>query len=168
MNRDRRLVMIAVLAVLLLFAAINWIVLPIGDYRHELAAEAAETARELGDLQRLVRHHEQLVSQAGAVRKGAVRAQTLFSLLENTATRLELRRNIEFMRPSERTAEGGASDEVVEMRLAGVPLDKLVAYLEAVAAAGQGVRVDRLNMRSNEKRPLDVDLVFAVLGRGRS
>lgn len=168
MKPDRQLVYGVALAVALLLAVVQWIVLPVAGYRASLAQNIVQAEQSLARVAALAEEHAVLSAKArkaGPQGKAGQAGQTLFALLENLAAKGQLRQNIEFIRPSVRQGSGGARQDVVEMRLNGVGLDQLVAYLEAVRASGRGVFVERMNLRSHEKRPLDVDLVFTAQRR---
>ena len=168
MMPDRQLLLGAALAVALLTAVIQWVVLPVADYRETLGRNIAQARQELSVVAERGREYAELAAKAPRNARPANAAkgkpeQTLFALLESLAAQKQLRANIEYIRPSVRQGTGGERHDVVEMRLNGVGLNQLVPYLEAVQATGRGIGVERLNMRSHEKRPLDVDLVFSAL-----
>ncbi len=168
MMPDRQLVLGAALAAALLLAVVQWIVLPVAGYRESLARNIAQAEQSLTRVAALAEDGAALAAKgrkAGPQGRQPQAGQTLFALLESLAAKGQLRQNIEFIRPSVRQDSGGARQDVVEMRLNGVGLDQLVSYLEAVRASGRGVLVERLNLRSHDKRPLDVDLVFTAQRR---
>lgn len=168
MIMDRQLVLGAALVVALLVAVVQWIVLPVADYRESLGREIAQAEQSLARVTALGAEYADLSAKArrsggGKSGQAGQAGQTLFALLENLAAREKLRPSIEFIRPSVRQGAGNVRHDVVEMRLNGVGLDQLVSYLEAVKASGRGVLVERMNLRSHDKRPMDVDLVFSAL-----
>lgn len=167
MRPNRQLVLAMALVAALGVAVIQWVVLPVARYRETLGRNIVQAQQSLATAAAQGQEYAELAARArdgraAAVGKGKAE-QTLFALLENLAAREQLRAKIEYIRPSVRQAAGGSRHDVVEMRLNGVGLNQLVAYLEAVQATGRGIGVERLNMRSHEKRPLDVDLVFSAL-----
>lgn len=167
MKPNRQLVLGAALVAALIIAVIQWAVLPVARYRETLGRSIVQAQQSLAIVVAQGQEYAELASKARggqAAKTGKGKAeQTLFALLENLAAKGQLRANIEYIRPSVRQGAGGSRHDVVEMRLNGVGLNQLVAYLEAVQATSRGIGVERLNMRSHEKRPLDVDLVFSAL-----
>jgi len=166
MMPDRRLVLGAALAVALLVAVVQWIVLPVSAYRKSLGRDIASAEQALTRTTDLGEEYKALAAQTRSAGQVARPNQTLFALLESLAARGQLRGNIEFIRPSLRQGSGGMRHDVVEMRLNQVGLEQLVAFLESVDTAGRGIVVERLNLRAHDKRPLDVDLVFTALHVG--
>jgi general secretion pathway protein M len=167
MKPDRQLLLGAALAVALLVAVIQWIVLPVARYRESLGRSIVQAQQDLSLVAAQGQEYAELAANASRNGRPANAGkgkpeQTLFALLENLATQRQLRANIEYIRPSVRQGADGSRHDVVEMRLNGVGLNQLVPYLEAVQATGRGIGVERMNMRSHEKRPLDVDLVFSA------
>lgn len=165
MNLDRQTLLGGLLAVALVFAVAEWIVSPVLDYRRSLQDDIQSASQALGDVRMLGTQYARLSQQLKDVEAGGKAEQTLFALLENKAAQSGLRGRIDSMRPSVRQDLGGFRKDVVEMRLTSVPLGQFVNYLVTVENAGRGVRVERLNLRAHDKRPLDADLVFTVLGQ---
>jgi general secretion pathway protein M len=157
----RTLILGGVLALCLVFAVWSWLVSPLLEHRATLSRDIAAAETDLVSLTRLGAEYKRLSKTAKTTQRPR-RAATLFALLDSTAARQRLRQNIESLRPSTRTNDAGTREEIVEMRISGVPLDQFVKYLAAVEGSGMDIRVDRLNLRSHETKPLDADVVFAA------
>jgi cytosine/adenosine deaminase-related metal-dependent hydrolase len=155
---DRRTLLYAALAVALALAAGQWLALPLWRAAQGLDREMAAAEAQLAEARRLV---------AGIGRMRAApataSASSLFARLEQLADREALRPRIESMRPSVREVQG-RREEVVELRLAGVGLERFTAFLAAVEASG--ARVERLNLRASENKPLDAEVLVSAGGGG--
>ena len=159
MPEQRTLIMWGALGVVLVVAIWMWVISPVMGYRARLAGNIDSGSRTLQSLTTLSAEYKTLAERAG--RRSTPRQGTLFALLEETAAKENVRSNIEFMRPSARQAEG-RRDELVEMRLAGVPLARFMAFLAAAEGAAATVHVERMNIKTNPNKPLDVDLLFSA------
>ena len=154
-------------AAVLVLAFWQWAYVPVTEslVRTRSRVEAADV--RLRELRALKAEYEQAL-QAGKSAGQTVRRKpgfTLFAFLEPLAVRDGLKKNIEFIRPSERQVGEGVREEIVEMRIADVDLEKLVPYLYHVETAPEQVGVKRMTIRAQKKkeRLLTVDVVFSAL-----
>jgi len=88
---------------------------------------------------------------------------TLFSYLERAAGETDVKRHIKYMRPSTSNIAGPYRESVVEMKLEGVTLAKLVEYLYRIENPDDVVSVKRISIRENKKDSGYLDVVMQVL-----
>lgn len=155
-------------AVGLVFLAI---VLPINNYRESLAREVRAIQGQKIKLMSLegayagAREAQARLSQNYQTRPADF---TLFAFLENLATRDQVRPNIEFLRPSVKKIDEQRQEEVVDMRLTDIGLERLTTYLYHIESAPEAVRIKRFILRTNTNRGVDVDLVLSTLSKPKS
>ncbi|OLN30246.1 hypothetical protein DVDV_0656 [Desulfovibrio sp. DV] len=85
-----------------------------------------------------------------------------FSLVENVATRENVKNNVEFMRPANRELGGGRREMAVDLRLTGLGMNQFLAFVQQVESPGRGIRIRQLVLQPSQKGGVDADLSVAV------
>lgn len=141
---------------LILLGSVQWIILPVLDYRADNASRAERARQRHLSMQLLTDDYAQLSRTAKPSAK-----RSLFTLLNSEAERLSLSRNIEALRPAAR--KEGTDAERIEMRLSGVYLKQGVQWLHALESH-PGVRIESLSLRRTAKNLLDMDMAVSLAG----
>lgn len=140
---------------LLLIGMVQWVILPVFDYRSENASRA-DRARQRNLSMQL------LAGDAARLEQGPARTKrSLFALVNNEAERLSLSRHIEALRPASRRENDDA--ERIEMRMAGVYLRQGVQWLHALESHPD-VRIESLALRRTATNLLDMDMTVSLAG----
>ena len=137
-----------------------WIVVPITESLDARKNRLAEAGRALEEAKRLAGQMAAL-GQAAAV-PPAQEGFSIFSLVEGVASREGVKSNVEFMRPASRDLGGGRREAAVDLRLAGLSMDKLLAFLQQVEDQARGIRVRQLILTPSAKGGIDADLSVAM------
>jgi general secretion pathway protein M len=147
---------------LLLFA----VILPLRSHTSQLDTRIDQAGKQLVELSSLTAEYQRVQAQTPKS-QGMKRAPgfTLFSFLEDAASKDGIKDRIEFMRPGENLGEGGVREEIVEMRFSAIRLSKLVPFLHRIETGSEMVSVRRLTIKAQSKDPglLDVDLTALAL-----
>ena len=163
----RQSVLIAVASVICLFAVLQWLVLPLADYSSGLERDISVSRQRLQEVLELGREYEQVGSRVSETGDSGMETAdfSLYSFLDRLAERQGLKGSIVFMRPSTNQVSGGLEREIVRLRLRGVSMDDLVAYLYQLEDADSPVRVGDMTVRSRQGagQGLQVDLRVSVL-----
>ena len=151
--RQRILLLAGVLC--LAFAGWQWGVVPAMQYKQALEDRYARTLTRLNEL--LALRQELEVAQKAAKQSLALKKHhpdfTLFSFLEQLASKAEVKDHIQYMKPSSRNLSGGFSEDLVQMRLEGIHLAKLIRFLASVEYSEQDVFFKRVTIRSPKTSP---------------
>lgn len=142
----------------------------LADRREALAGQIAGARRDLVAMAAVRDALLQLRAEHDAVERRLATLGDDFSLFAHVQglTRETLsRERVASMNPSSRALPDGMEEESVEMRLSGVSLRELVAFLYAVEKGEAPLLVSRLRMkkRFDEPHAFDVTLVVARLRR---
>lgn len=137
-----------------------WVVVPVTDGLDARKRRLAEAGRGLEEAKRLAGQLAALgqAPDAAPVPEGF----SLFSLVEGVASREGVKGNVEFMRPASRDLGGGRREAAVDLRLAGLGMDKLLAFLQQVEDPARGIRVRQLILTPSAKGGIDADLSVAM------
>jgi deoxyribodipyrimidine photolyase len=137
--------------------------------RERLELKIATDERRLQELLELEQAYRQFTAENAGLKEALSKRRqdfTLFGFLEALANHDGLRAQIEFMRPSVKALNETFQEEQVEMRLNGVGMKSLIAYLYHIETAPEQIRVKRLTMRPQQRNPalLEVNLVLVTRG----
>jgi general secretion pathway protein M len=165
-NREKKVVTLAAGFLCLLFV-IFFVVLPIFDRLASARRGIGLKERELKEIAALRAEYLALASNTGDSKALAARRPgdfTLFSFLESAAGEARIKERIQYMKPSVSSEPGPYREATVEMKLEGVTLKQVAAYLYAVESPEYLVHVRRLSLREGRAGPgyLDVVLLAAT------
>lgn len=150
----------------IILAAVFWGLVPAYEYKAELKDQQERTLQRLQELQSLKTQYEQARSSSGSSRAMGEKGPgfTLFSFLEQQASRDGIKEQIAFMRPSSENLSSGVIEDQVQMRLESVRLPSLAAFLKNIEFAPESIFVKRMTIRSPRANPgqLRSDLVIVT------
>ena len=151
------------LCFLLVFALLQFVVTPYLDADKRLDSLIAQKEAELIELQLLQQEYRSLRAEAGGIKEQLQKrspAFSLFSFLDGQASVADVKEFIGYMRPSTFDGDGEFIESLVEMKLQGIPLEKLVAFLELIESSENVVSIKRISIQESgqEKGLLEVIL----------
>jgi general secretion pathway protein M len=163
---QQRQILFGVGILCVLLALVFWGIVPAYDYKAELKAKQQQTRVRLQELKALKAEYEQARSSSGNTQALGSKGPgfTLFSYLEQQASRDGIKERIAYMRPSSENLDSGVVEEQVQMRLENVRLPSLVAFLKSIEFAQESIFVKRMTIRSPRANPgqLRSDLVIVT------
>ncbi|MCL1980987.1 MAG: type II secretion system protein M [Proteobacteria bacterium] len=153
---------------LMLFVLVQFIVFPLLDGRAKLSRRLAAKGKAVAEMRLLQGQYQKIGQQAEALTTLLAQRSpefSLFSFLEEKSAASEVKDLIAYMKPSESTERDQFKQSQVEMRLQGVDLAKLVAFLGQVEAPDQLVGIDKITIqdRSRNEGTLDVTLTMVSI-----
>ncbi|MDR2548855.1 MAG: type II secretion system protein M [Desulfobulbus sp.] len=155
---------------LVLFVLLQFVVFPLLDGRAKLAKRLATREKAVAEMRLLQEQYRKIGQQTGSLATLLAERSpefSLFSFLEEKSAASEVKELIAYMKPSESTEHDHFKQSQVEMRLQGVGLAKLVAFLEQIEAPDQLVGIDKIAIQDNSKEEgtLDVTLTMVSVDR---
>jgi len=152
-SRERKI--IAACGAVLLAAIVHIaLVAPALSKRAELEVSIAEAEIHLRELRMLQLEYDQILEETGEIKRrmvGRQRGFALFSYLDQTASRLNLKNNLTSMKPSRRTVDSKLAMDFVEVRLEGISLENLVAYLHEIEKTGTAVAIANIRIQPESR-----------------
>ena len=164
-QKDRRALILCA-AALLLFAAVQFVFLPLMDKRKQLIQGIATREKALLDMRLMQQEVRHVSSQSSSLGERVARRSpsfSLFSFLEQKGEQAQVKENILYIKPSNTDEEGELRQAAVEMKLQGVPLDRLVFLLELIEAPEEIVAVERIAIMTNKKAQGGLDATLRVI-----
>jgi hypothetical protein len=124
------------------------VVAPTLRKRASLESSLVSARKQLKELRLLKREYDQILDETKKIRMrmdGRSRDFALsVSFLEQTATKLEIDKNLTSMKPSRRTLDRTLAEDMVEVRLEGVSLENLIAYLYEIEKTGAAIAISNI------------------------
>jgi General secretion pathway, M protein. len=152
---------------LVLFVLVQFIVFPLADSRNRLLKRLAVREQAVAEMRLLQKQYREIGKHANSLVTllGQRDSQfSLFSFLEEKSAASEIKDRIAYMKPSESTEHGQFNQSLIEMRLQGIGLDQLVAFLEQVEVPDQLVGIDKITIQENTKEEGMLDVTLLMVG----
>ena len=124
-----------------------------------------EKEKELVQMSRMSREHNSFANELKDIsdRIAARDADfAIFSFLEQTASDLKIRQNIEYMKPSFAPVGKNYAESVVELKLNDVTLGQTTQYLFKIEKSGKLLNIKRLDIKTGTGSISNLDVVFEV------
>ncbi len=161
MGRNTKILALGGLALILL---VQFVILPLVDWRTGSARRKARAWTELEQIQELAGRYRELIEARDKLAKGGNKAQgTLYAIVDGTARNLKISKKIKFIKPERRDYEGGVKQEIVSVGLTGLYVDEAVRFLHAMEVDVDGIAVREAHFKRDKNQLLDVDLVMSML-----
>ena len=168
---QRKIVVFSLGGLIIIIAIWQWAIAPLINYQNKLDQSIAVNTKRLKQFltyEQQLKHLLATTTSNQSVQKKLPADFTLFSYLDNLATKNNLKQNIDFLRPSNKQISDEVSFEIVDLRLKAVRLGKLMPFLAKIESSEYAISIDRLTIRT-EKEPglLDVDLTCSIVRKGQ-
>lgn len=169
-KRERMLVLVGgiVIGLSLLFILI---VDPLLDNLDRLERQAMRKQKDLAELALLGQSYLAKRDRLNKVESRMPATESHFSLLtfmEEAATTAQVRERITGMQPHVQSSAQGYQETTVDLRLEGVQLPELLAFLAAIDQAPYDLQVRHLQIRPKFDNPVNLDATVRVLSYAKS
>lgn len=167
-NREKKI--IAALATLAVLAFVQVaVVSPALKKRADLGRAIIQAREQLAELKLLKHDYDQILVETEKINRkvaGRPRDFTLFSFLDQTATKLNLKSNLASMKPSRRSVDSKLAEEMVEVRLEGISLENLVSYLYEIERTGAAVAIASIRIQPESRLNAGLNVSMQVTSVG--
>jgi len=147
------------------------IVDPLLDNLDRLERQTVRKQKDLTELAALSQDYLAKRDRLTKVERRMPTHDTHFSLLtfmEEAATTAQVRERITSMQPQVQTLAQGYEETAVDLRLEGVQLPDILAFLVAIDQAPYNLHVRHLQMRPKFDNPVNMDATIRVLSYAKS
>lgn len=166
LNRREKYAVAAMGLCIGVFVLFQFLIFPMADRRERLTRAIQVKRETLGELSALGAQYRDIVRQAEAARErfaGRERGFTLFSFLDRLAGQAGIKDQITYMKPSTIPAKNGRPQvSMVEMKVEGATMDKLVPFLQMVETSVNVVYVQRISITQNDKEEGLINTVMQI------
>ena len=167
-KREKRIIA-ACLGIAAVILAHFAVISPALAKRDELKTRISQADVQGEELKGLRLQYDQILNETEKINsriKNRPRNFTLFSFLDQTASRLNLKSNLAAMKPSRRAIDKNLVEDMVEVRLEGISLENLVAYLYEIERTGAAVVISSIRIQPESRLGggLNVSMLVNSLG----
>ncbi|MBN1849650.1 MAG: type II secretion system protein M [Deltaproteobacteria bacterium] len=164
--RREKYFIVAAICFIAVFFLLQLIVFPFFKERDRLQKGIQQKGKDLKEMSGLIaEYHSMETSAEGIDRILARRARgfTLFSFLEQEASRAQIKDHIKSMKPSTSKGTGPYKELMVEMDLNTLTLNQLVDYLFRIETSRDIIIVKRISITENKKETGLLDAKIQVM-----
>jgi general secretion pathway protein M len=156
----------AACAAVAVFILLQFLVFPFFEKRDRISKGIVQKEKGIEEIILLSAEYKKGLKGARGLMKvleKRSRGFNLFSFLERAAGKASVKDHIKYMKPSESRGDGPLVESMVEMKLEGVSLGQLVAYLRLIESPGDAVRVKRISIAESRSGSGFLDAVLQVI-----
>jgi general secretion pathway protein M len=164
-KREKRVVMAGAIF-LVCFALFHFTVSPLLQARQQTQKaliQKKEDIKKIRQLQEEYRHRQnQAVNIQNRLQKRSP-SFTLFSFIEERATKAKVKQQINSMTPSTSEGDGPLQESRVDLKLEKISLAQLVDFLQQVESTDDVVAIKRISIQENSKEEGLLDVVMQII-----
>ena len=152
--------------VLMVFLLVQFVFSPLLDKRKRLEKTVALREQHLAEMRTMQERSSRLHAQSSGLTQqlaGREKGFSLFSFLEQMASRAGVKEYIAYMKPSTMTGEGPLKQVMVEIKLQALGLAQLVRFLELIESPENVVEIKRISIQENSKSKGTLDVILQVI-----
>ena len=167
-SRERKFIAVCV-AIVCAALVHGLIVSPVLKKRSELDSQISSDLDQLFELKLLQREYDQILAESKIINQRVDRRPrdfALFSFLDQTANRLKLKKNLTSMKPSRKSIDISLAEDIVEVKLEGISLENLVAYLHEIESTGAAIAIASVRIQPEPRLGggLNVSMMVTSIG----
>lgn len=148
------------------FTVLQLAIVPFFDSRRNLRESIERKAQELITIRELQQEYQKLKGEEGTVhakiqQRGA--GFTLFTFLDQQAEKGQVKKQIQYMKPSRAEGDAGFDETMVEMKLQEISLKALVGFLRLIESEQNVVFIRRISIQESGNQPGYLDSILQIV-----
>lgn len=154
------------LAVLACLAVFHFFVSPLLQARQQTQKALLHKTEDIQKISQLQEEYYKLRNQAVNIEERLQKRSpsfSLFSFIEEKATKAKVKQQINSMTPSTSEGEGALRESRVDLKLERISLQQLVDFLTEIESARDIVVIKRISIQENSKEDGALDAVMQVI-----
>lgn len=164
-KREQRVVVAGVIF-LVCFALFQLTVSPLLQARQQTQKALVQKKEDIQKIRQLQEEYRQLQNQAVNIQNRLQKRSpsfTLFSFIEERATKAKVKQQINSMTPSTSEGEGPLQESRVDLKLEKISLQQLVDFLQQIESTDDVVAIKRISIQENSKEEGLLDVVMQII-----
>jgi general secretion pathway protein M len=166
LNKREKIGVAAAAAAILVFLILQFLVFPMFEKNAALSRALTTRQQELEQIRQMQAEYRQTTRKAEQAQRfinNRRRGFTLFSFLETLAGKTNVKSQIAYMRPTT-TSQKDSPYRLsrVEMKLQGITMAQLLAYLHGIETSRDMLAIKRLSISKGEQKADLINTVFQV------
>jgi len=151
---------------LVCFAVFHFLVSPLLQARQQTQKALIHKKEDIQKIQRLQENYFKLQTQAVNIEERLQKRSpsfSLFSFIEENATKAKVKEQIHSMTPSTSEGDGALRESRVDLKLERISLQQLVDFLKKIESAEDIVVIRRISIQENGKEDGTLDAVMQII-----
>ncbi|MCX5869100.1 MAG: type II secretion system protein GspM [Deltaproteobacteria bacterium] len=164
-KREKRVV-VAGAIFLICFALFHFTVSPLLQARQQTQKALIQKKEDIKKIRQLQEEYRQLQNQAVNIQNRLQKRSpsfTLFSFIEERATKAKVKQQINSMTPSTSEGDGPLQESRVDLKLEKISLQQLVDFLQQIESTDDVVAIKRISIQENSKEEDLLDVVMQII-----
>ncbi len=164
-KREKRVVVVGAI-LFVCFALFHFTVSPLLQARQQTQKVLIQKKEDIQKIRQLQAEYRQLQNQAVNIQNRLQKRSssfTLFSFIEERATKANVKQLINSMTPSTSEGEGPLQESRVDLKLEKISLQQLVDFLQQVESIDDVVMIKRISIQENSKEEGLLDVVMKII-----
>jgi len=164
-KREKHLVLAAGLFLVCL-ALFHFAVSPLLNARQQTQKAVIQKKEDLMQIRQLQEEYRKLWNQAVDIQNNLQKRSpsfTLFSFIEERATKAGVKQQISSMTPSTSGGAGLLQESRVDLKLEQISLQQLVDFLQQIESTDDVVMIKRISIQGNSKEEATLDAVMHII-----
>jgi len=166
LEKREKQVVTAGLVFLVCFAVFHFLVSPLLQARQQTQKALLHKKEDIQKISQLQAEYYKLQNQAVNIEERLQKRSpsfSLFSFIEEKATKAKVKQQINSMTPSTSEGEGALRESRVDLKLERISLQQLVDFLKEIESAKDIVVIKRISIQENSKEDGALDAVMQVI-----
>lgn len=164
-KREKQIVT-AGLVFLVCFAVFHFLVSPLLQSRQQTQKALLHKKEDIQKISQLQTEYYKLQNQAVNIEERLQKRSpsfSLFSFIEEKATKAKVKQHINSMTPSTSDGEGALQESRVDLKLERISLQQLVDFLKEIESAKDVVVIKRISIQENSREDGALDAVMQII-----
>lgn len=161
-----RLFLFGGVAFLVCFMIIRFTIIPAVNAKSRLERSTERKREELVQIKKLRQEYLILKKEEGTIEamiNGRGTGFSLFTFLDQQAERVQVKKQIKYMKPSVIEGENSLNETMVEMKFQLISLEALVGFLRLVESKQNVVFVKRISIQENGTETGSLDAILQIV-----
>lgn len=166
LEKREKQVVTAGLVFLVCFAVFHFLVSPLLQARQQTQKALIHKKEDIQKISQLQAKYYKLQNQAVNIEERLQKRSpsfSLFSFIEEKATKAKVKQQINSMTPSTSEGEGSLRESRVDLKLERISLQQLVDFLKEIESAKDVVMIKRISIQENSREDGALDAVMQVI-----
>lgn len=151
---------------LVLFLLFRFGIVPLVETKSNLEKSTKRKNQELVKIQELQKQYFELKDEEGSIQAKITERGTgfsLFTFLDQQAEKMQVKKQIKYMKPSVTEGEDTLNESMVEMKFQQITLQPLVGFLRLIESKENVVFIKRISIQENSSEEGALDAILQVV-----
>ncbi|BHH86019.1 hypothetical protein [Desulforhopalus sp. 52FAK] len=151
---------------LVCFMFVRFAIIPVVSAKSRLEQSTERKKQELVEIKELQQEYLTLKKEEGTIQAMINKRGPTFSLftfLDQQAERVQVKKQIKYMKPSVTEGEDSLNETMVEMKFQLITLESLVGFLRLIESKENVVFVKRISIQENSSETGSLDAILQII-----